>query len=1328
MRHNLLFSLLLGFLCFSDITSQSLNQPNSPKPFIDGLQFSAVTIDDNTPHWAVLLYQANPNFYEIERLYKIWRKANPTVKTGHTRNFKHYYNYLSQIDGINNDGFVKVNNEERVYREKKRWESVRTRLIDENIASNRSRSTGNTDWESLGPFMMYSNGNPSNIQANIYAIAQSASNTDIVYASSEAGATVFKSINKGDTWTSVNDDISFSGPRELEVDPTNSDIVYLGSQHDIYKTTDGGTSWNSVYYNWNNAASSIIINPNNEQIVLAAGSERILRSSNAGANWTEVWTGRCYDLKFKPGDPNIVYALIDNSSTLQMDFYRSTDAGLTWTKITSGWPNESSLRNYGGRMTVSNGTPGLIYAFIGAEYTAAPSARDGVKVMKSVDSGVSWSTVLNYNNTHGVNSGQGYYDWDIEVSDNNPDIVLLGTQGRWLTTDGFTSGNWAHTGSSLGHADLQEALFNDGDLWVANDGGIIKFDDETFANFQVKQQGINAVSYWSFDQGWNRDAQVGSHYHNGTSARQETFAPGEYLSYGGAEPQFSALKHPTPDKAWSKGYGAINGKTLPDNINDPILSFNYNITPNAEYGSSTWRESEIEVLPYAYNTHFTGADNHLHRSDDFGLSWEIVASFGDANSKVTKIEIPRSNPEVIYVAVYNTSGYSIFRSNDLGINFVQISGPTTLSDDGVYIEVDQNNENIIYLASSNGGTANEKVYKSIDGGNSWSNLTTDVLDNHSIRAILSVAGTDGGLYVLSSNAVFYINNALPDWQPLLVNLPSSPRLRDIKPYYKEGKLRVAGDGRGVWGADFYDEPTIVTPQPTVNLVDQNCNRDTLYFDDFSIVNHTNASWSWTFSPAPTFVDDLTIRNPKVVFGTPGTYTATMDLTVDGTTYSKALQKDIVVGTGCDPIGLAGNSYLIDAYGNHATINNVNRTLDSFTMSMWIRPEEIQVATAFMFSKDIHNVGINYYGSTKQVAIHYPTGSTWAVQTGLYAPADRWTHIAVSSDHATGEIMLYVNGEAHSFSNYNTQPIEFNTIQLGWQHNWWGGRWFNGEIDEFCLYDRALTQDEIRLQMHLTKSPMADPGLLHYYQFNENEGGLTYDKVGILHAETRGERVNSRGPIGAGSSSKTTIDNSGIFDFPNEGLKLDFGTGSLPDGEVSITRITNYPDTGVGSGQIADSYWVLHNYGSNSTFTALNSMEFSGLGNTASNFLATDFGLQKREADQDGPVWIKDAVGENFNLSLRQITFDGNLAVDSFGQYSINNNRAFAWIGMVDSAWDNPLNWQDNQVPTIDSDVIIPANTPYQPNVSSNVTIKSLTLMNDAIVNVESGVNFIVVQN
>ena len=113
-----------------------------------------------------------------------------------------------------------------------------------------------------------------------------------------------------------------------------------------------------------------------------------------------------------------------------------------------------------------------IYAFVGANWAASPEGVN-IKILKSTDYGESWTTVVDYDNSFGINDGQGYYDWDIEMSDTNPDVVYGGTQGRWVTKDGFQTTN--QDIGSLGHADVQEVLFNGTDLWVVNDGGIILY-------------------------------------------------------------------------------------------------------------------------------------------------------------------------------------------------------------------------------------------------------------------------------------------------------------------------------------------------------------------------------------------------------------------------------------------------------------------------------------------------------------------------------------------------------------------------------------------------------------------------------------------------------------------------------------------------------------------------------------------------------------------------------------------------------------------------------------------------------------------------------------
>jgi len=1246
------------FVCLFLIHSFILGQEvKFPTPIIEGIPFIDVSIDETTPAWAKMLYQENPNIFEVENAFVKWRRENPLKKNDHTRNFKHLMNFLNEKDAINSEGFIQLPSADVVRAKNHEWMKQRaTWLAPSQSINNRN---GN-NWQAIGPFQVKNENGDINVQANIYSITQCPGNLDVLYAGSENKA-VFKTSNRGDSWFCVSDDYIFSGPMELEVHPIDPDTVYLGAQSDIYMTTNGGQTWTSVYTESNIHASSIIINPSNPDHVLAGTEKGILRSMNGGESWSKETTERAYDLKFQPGNATIAYAIVNNPVSLQCDFYRSTDGGNNWTQITNGWPNEPSTGNKCGRMTVSTGDPMLIYAFIGAKWTAAPTEKRGVKIMKSTNGGLSWTTVYNYDTpaSNPIDSGQGYFDWDIEVSDTNSDIVFLGTQSKWVTLDGFSTTNFIT--SNLGHADVQEVLFNGNELWVTNDGGIIKFNDLTFSSYEVKSLSINATNFWSFDQGWNRDAQVGSHYHNGTSARTDSYGTGIFRGFGGAEPQFSALKHPYPDKIWSKGYGEVNGRTLPDIPTDPTSNFNYNLRPNSEYGSATWRESEIEVLPYRYDTHFAGMDNYLMRSDDFGLGWDTVATFGNVNSRVTKIEIPKSNPDVMYIAEYNSSGFSLHKSIDGGNSFTTIPNPPVSGTrDGVYISVNDANPSILFFATRNGGTDQNRIFKTIDGGMSWINITTPTLNNHDVRDILAVSATDGGIYLACSNAVFYRNNLMADWMPCITGLPADLGLRDIKPFYKEGKVRIAGTDRGVYGSVLIDQPNTVIPQPSVNTTEGTCDRDTFYFEDFSVLNHTGASWSWSFDPMPAYVSDPNIRNPKVVFGVDGSFSATMTISQDGNTFSKTLDKEIVIDSKCYPDSFAGHAYAVSEYGQHATITNIDKSLNAFTMMAWIRPEETQVSTAFMFSKSDANVGINFSGTTKDVRVHYPVGSVWAVNTGLEAPANEWSHVAITSDAATGEIILYVNGESFEFTSYTAIPIDFDIIKIGWQHNWWGGRWFNGKVDEFCLYEKALSQDEVRLQMHLVKDPSTDPSLVHYYQFNEPDGSTTIDKAGILRAETPGNREISGAPVGLGTSSKQTISSPGVKDFPNEGLMVEFpGSGPFPNGEIVVTRLSNQPD--VNPKDIlpaSQNYWLVNNYGDNQNFSPLVQMSFLGYGNIDA-LEASDpglFQLYKRRTGNDLYTWGNELSGATSAIAdpVNLITFMSP-GVSSFSQFTISKD-------------------------------------------------------------------------
>lgn len=1254
------------FLFFCLIVSQLIAQDKQyAEPLHPDLPFTAVSIDDTTPQWARLMYADNPNMKEVQRLAIAWGKANPSIKTAHTRNLKHYIRHLVESDAITPEGFVQYPDDYDI--RDQQWMRKRYKLL----SSQRSVSQMPM-WQPLGPTIVPETQGRVNAQANVYAIDQSTSHPDILFAGSETGY-VYKSLDRGMNWSCMSDDLALGGPMEVEIHPTNPDIVYLGCNHDIYKTVDGGVTWNSVRYNWNQNISTLIIHPTDPDIVLAGGNEGLHRTTDAGASWTTITSTRVYDLKFKSDEPSVVFSLRNDAANNHTDFYRSTDTGLTWTQINAGWlePNVSD-GNRGGRMTVSDDYPDVLYTFTGASYTHLADPKNGIKVRKSSDAGMTWQLMVDSdqvfkragnNGTTVINNGQGYYDWDIEMLDADTNVVMLGTQNKWLTTNGFVNDTLEAWGSVVGgHADLQEALFNGNDLWVATDGGIVKANADLLG-YEIRMSGFDATEFWSFDQGWNRDAMVGTMYHNGTMGTTDTYSPGQFRFFGGAEPQFSALKHPYPDKIISKGYGSVNGRSMPDIFAEEETSFKYNLQPNSFYAIwLTNEESEIEPCPYFYNEHWAGEGNQMHRSKDFGFNWESVFT-GRTDGKITKIEIPKANPDVMYVAEYHASGYAIYKSTDGGESFTMLTATPTLpgvNDDGVHMSVDHTDPDILFIAFDENDNDNDKVWKTADGGDSWTNINagSDLLDGEHITDILAVSGTDGDLYVTSRHAVYHRTNT-QNWQALVGGLPAALNIRHIKPFYKEGKVRIATMKRGVYSLEMINIPTEVAVQPTVNNQEGICSRDTFYFDDYSTVNHDGVSWSWTFDPQPLYIDDATRRDPKVVFG-PGTDTArvAMTITKGGITYTDSLDRPIVIDNQCDPDDHPGYSYEMLEYRDHLTSEQPSTELSEWTVSFWIKPSAQTNETATIFDiKDGNGTRqfcANFYQLSNNLTMHYDgAGSNaWGANTGLSVNIGEWNHVAYTSSLASGNVTLYANGVAYIYPSVTPRPTSFHKMVLGWQDGWWNGRFYIGEIDELAIYDRALNQDEIRLRMHITKDLSTDPGILHYYQWNTDDTTIALDKVGVRHLSLVADKVVSSGPFAAGVSSKMDVATGGLKQFTDEGVDMTFASsGTYPNGEIVVTRLDTLPDASPSDDEGAASYWVIQNFGANQVFTALEDITFAGYGTLSPREESNpgEFELFRRNFGQHtiwGPALEHAAIVAA--APANTITFDPT-SITSFGQ-------------------------------------------------------------------------------
>ncbi|MEN9609224.1 MAG: hypothetical protein RLZZ628_38 [Bacteroidota bacterium] len=213
----------------------------------------------------------------------------------------------------------------------------------------------------------------------------------------------------------------------------------------------------------------------------------------------------------------------------------------------------------------------------------------------------------------------------------------------------------------------------------------------------------------------------------------------------------------------------------------------------------------------------------------------------------------------------------------------------------------------------------------------------------------------------------------------------------------------------------------------------------------------------------------------------------------------------------------------------------------------------------------------------------------------------------------------------------------------------------------CFYNRILTQAEVREQMHLVKS--TETALKGYFQFNETNN-VIWNKVDANFANFSGTatRATSTAPVGTGTSQRMTVTTSGVKDFATQHLSLEFpSSGTYPNGELVVTELANSPDQTPSVGTaLTGKYWIINNYGTNSSFSALTNLQLSNLGSYATG-TAANFKLYKRSSTADGATWGSSLCGATALTTANNntLTFGSSCNITSFSQIEISREGALA---------------------------------------------------------------------
>lgn len=874
-------SLLLALLLGTTVFSQNLYKP-SPYEI------------SQAPDWAREMYNPAPRLGMVDAGYAQWRASHPAEKNIHSQYYKRWRRAVADWN---------LDAEGRLVEPSPAEIAAREAAL---VASREAAPRMGNPWTLMGPNHVMDNANTRSAhQTNVYCIDRCEANPSVLYCGTET-ALIFKSTDGGNNWTAVSYNISVSSPGALEIDPTNPDIVYVGAGNFVWKTVNGGSTWNQVLNVSNLGANEILVNPSNPNLVLVASNKGLRRSTDAGASWNVIYSDECYDIKFRANSNATVYLLKDNPAVVRCEFLASTDSGATFTPQLTGFYASTDPGRYdgGARLAVTPADPNRIYAYLIGQAKNGDSGFIGL--YRSTDGGATWTlpngpdggpySVAHPNLAVGSPTWdyhQGFYNCALMASPTNADHVLIGGLNLWRSNDGGAtfSSVAGYIGGPLNmHVDMQDFRSFGTEQWISCDGGIYRSTD--FFNTQptVKMDGVHGSDYWGFGSGWNEDVLVGGLYHNGNLAWHENYANGEFLSLGGGE---ASTGYVNPALNRRTFFSDIGGRILPNAIGDPVAGVPFALAPNESYGAA--ESSEFEFHPHCYNIAFLGKDNKLWKTVDGGASFTLVDSFAiGAGNKIQAIEISRSNPDVMFITQRPASGNTgwLRRTSDGGDTWTSISlpGNTGFSRNRILIQLDPENENIIYLAYP-GGSNNNKVYKSINGGANWTNITSSSLDGQSIHSLVHIGGSNGALYAFTNTTCFYTDNSLSSWIPYDGGLPMNFSTDIARPFYRDSKIRSASYGKGIWQAPLMNEQDRPVATPTVDKWSAICTTDTFYFEDFSMLRHAGASWNWTFqggTPATS-----TLRNPQVTFNSQGTHLVTLTVTDDnGVSDSDSLTVEI----------------------------------------------------------------------------------------------------------------------------------------------------------------------------------------------------------------------------------------------------------------------------------------------------------------------------------------------------------------------------------------------------------------------------------------------------
>jgi photosystem II stability/assembly factor-like uncharacterized protein len=673
---------------------------------------------------------------------------------------------------------------------------------------------------------------------------------------------LWKTENNGTTFECLFEKQGSPAIGDAAVSRSNPDIIWVGTGtpasgrvsllgDGVYKSTDGGQTWQHMGLTQTAHIGRIQIHPDNPDVVYAAAvgyhfsfnQERgLYKTTNGGETWEKVLfiseKAGAVDVVLDPDNPETVYAAAYDKKRVPWDFdedgpesgiFKSTDAGQSWTKLNNGLPS-GEIGRIG--IAVYPKNTDILYASIENGNMRPPTEEEierarrrgrdpeerkiGRQVYRSNDGGQSWERT---HPEHVSFSGGKWYGV-IYVDPNDPDVVYLPSVPLLRSTDGGKT--WGEEGpeniAPTIHVD-HHAIWIDPDdsdhIWLGNDGGL-------------------AASY-DFGVSWDfyENLPIAQFYAVGVDMEQP------YNIYGGLQDNGS-VKFPSnsiygqitrDDMTWVGGGDGMYNQTDPENSRwlynesqygwavrtDQLRGTRTNIQPSPDEEDKEYRfhwTTPIEISPHNTKIIYMGSQ-YLLRSLDQGDTWQEISpdlSGNDPEKLEGNIEfclistISESPVQAGVIWVGTDDGKVQATRNhggdwaDVTANLARAGAPAEFYVSRVFASHHEPGRAYVVKTGFQRDDFRPLVFRTDDFGQTWTNISGDlpegiiyvIAEDHRNPDLLFV-GRDFDVRVTIDGGL--------KWASMQNNIPTNS-VHDLLIHPRENDLVVGTHGRGVWVTDI----------------------------------------------------------------------------------------------------------------------------------------------------------------------------------------------------------------------------------------------------------------------------------------------------------------------------------------------------------------------------------------------------------------------------------------------------------------------------------------------------------------------------------------------